>query len=525
MRASRSVTISLTEPGSNYAYTLQASPRSQSGVALLSLGNASVQNGATITVDGNVDVNGTITDPGAPPGLTATGGKHQNTNVTDVVAAGLPDQVTTFPPNIVPSCSFPSGTFTLAAGTYNCQLVVGPTATVTLSPGVYQLNDGISVSGTLNYTTNPSSQGEGVLLYLPCSGPCNEGAFIAPGASVTLPPLTAAQSVTASTSATINPKTPALQDMWFWQAGGDSSEDDLIGNGQGGQTSGIFYAPSATADLSSSSGSDATGDIIAQTVITSASTADDHHRKMRRFSLRRSNCSHSGDRSRDAGDTLVEIMIAVVIIGIAVAGILGGLAAVLGSSGTHRSLTSLDAIVKGFAETAKYDIQEQPAAQGGPKFVACALTSSYVVASVPYPSSGPNGTWVTVFGSGFVAGTTASVTIGGQPPGPGTPPSVVAPNGDVNLTFLVPPLPAGPHPIEITDGSISASAAAAFIVTPLIILDHASGPAGTPVTATLTGFRANTGVTLTFGGTPVKSGVTEPVGRATLSFNALATAA
>ncbi len=59
------------------------------------------------------------------------------------------------------------------------------------------------------------------------------------------------------------------------------------------------------------------------------------------------------------GDTLVEILVAVAIIGISATGILGGLAAVLGSSGTHRSLTTLDAIVKSFAETAKYDIQQQ----------------------------------------------------------------------------------------------------------------------------------------------------------------------
>ena len=83
---------------------------------------------------------------------------------------------------------------------------------------------------------------------------------------------------------------------------------------------------------------------------------------MRRLSFRRPPRSQDDDRSVDAGDTLVEIMIAVVIIGISAAGILGGLAAVLGSSGTHRSLTTLDAIVKSFAETAKYQIQSQAAA-------------------------------------------------------------------------------------------------------------------------------------------------------------------
>ena len=41
-------------------------------------------------------------------------------------------------------------------------------------------------------------------------------------------------------------------------------------------------------------------------------------------------------------------------------GLLGGVAAAIGSSGTHRSMTSLDAIVKSFVETAKYEIQQQP---------------------------------------------------------------------------------------------------------------------------------------------------------------------
>ncbi len=106
---------------------------------------------------------------------------------------------------------------------------------------------------------------------------------------------------------------------------------------------------------------------------------------MRRRSFRRPPGWQDDGRSVDAGDTLVEIMIAVVIIGISAAGILGGLAAVLGSSGTHRSLTTLDAIVKSFAETAKYEIQSQAAPQGGPMFKACAVTSELCPGQHPVP--------------------------------------------------------------------------------------------------------------------------------------------
>ncbi len=86
------------------------------------------------------------------------------------------------------------------------------------------------------------------------------------------------------------------------------------------------------------------------------------------------------------------------------------------------------------------------------------------------------------------------------------------------MTFSVPFLPAGAYPIKVTDGTAIASAAATFTVTPLIQLNHASGPAGTPITATLTGFAPNTGVTITFGGTTVTSGRTALNGTATLSF-------
>ena len=82
-----SITISLMEPGSSYAYSLPASPRawtssvsfggpgsgSAFGAALVSLfGNVTVSNPASITVDGNVKINGTLQGTG----LTAPGVHH-----------------------------------------------------------------------------------------------------------------------------------------------------------------------------------------------------------------------------------------------------------------------------------------------------------------------------------------------------------------------------------------------------------------------------------------------------------------
>ena len=212
-----------------------------------------------------------------------------------------------------------------------------------------------------------------------------------------------------------------------------------------------------------------------------------------------------GGRSPDAGDTLIEIIVAVAIIGISATGILGGLAAALGGSGTHRSLTTLDAIIKSFVETAKYDIQQRSIGQGGPMFAACASPSDYVVTSGPYPSSGPVNTLVTVFGSGFPDGTIAVTLIGpnGSTPAPSNHNPII--NGDLNLSFSIPALPAGPETIQIKDtigsNTVTSVASTPFRVTPLIQLNHASGPAGTSVNATLTGFGPNRSVNMTFGAT------------------------
>ncbi len=246
-----------------------------------------------------------------------------------------------------------------------------------------------------------------------------------------------------------------------------------------------------------------------------------HHRRAK-GSGRRPRHGRDG-RPADAGDTLIEIIVAVAIIGISATGILGGLAAALGSSGTHRSLTTLDAIVKSFVETAKYNLQQQAKkqqapSQVGPMFKTCASISDYTLASAPYPSSGPVGTAVTVFGSGFPNGSTPSVSLTG-PSGrtPVTSQNNPITNGELNLTFAIPPLPAGPETVTITDNGVTTNAST-LTVTPLIQLDPASAPPGTGVNATVTGFAATSSVTVRFGGQLVKAGPTDANGSATLPF-------
>ena len=208
---------------------------------------------------------------------------------------------------------------------------------------------------------------------------------------------------------------------------------------------------------------------------------------VRRYRGRSCTAAESGRRrSGDAGDTLVELLVAITVIGIAAAGLLGGLAAAIGGSGSHRSLTSLDAVVRSFAETTRNSLT----AQDG--YVQCASSYSNIT-SGPFPGSGPANTAVTVFGSGFGGtGTPSTPTISGgsaviNPTGQVT-------NGQLTSTFNVPPLPAGPKTITVGFGPNNAPAAAKFVVTPLVQLDRASDrpelsstcrpPASAPATAT-----------------------------------------
>ena len=143
-------------------------------------------------------------------------------------------------------------------------------------------------------------------------------------------------------------------------------------------------------------------------------------------------------RSRDAGDTLIEVLVAVTIIGIVASGIIGGLASTIATSGTHRSVATLDAIVRSFAEKARYDIQLAPTgASGGPLFSRCA--SSYPIASAAYPGAGPVGTPVTVFVTGLAPASALSVTVGGAGASVTSPtPAVTSSTGSATVVFVIP---------------------------------------------------------------------------------------
>jgi Tfp pilus assembly protein PilV len=195
------------------------------------------------------------------------------------------------------------------------------------------------------------------------------------------------------------------------------------------------------------------------------------------------------------GDTLIEVLLAVVILGLSVVALLGALVTSITSSSEHRSLASDDTVLRSFAEAAKYEIQMQP----GALFVDCA--KAYRVVNV-YPSSGPVGTFLTVFGTDFDAGDSVSVTLGSTALSAMTSGSTVNQNGNVAATFAVPVIPAGSYPVVLSDGSNSAPSATNFVVTPSLgALSPGSGPSGTSVTVSASGFEANTALSVTVNGT------------------------
>src|SRR6185437_3587614 len=80
------------------------------------------------------------------------------------------------------------------------------------------------------------------------------------------------------------------------------------------------------------------------------------------------------DRSRgEAGDTLIEVLIALVVIGLTATAILGAFATTISASAEQRSLAGADAFLRSFVETATYDmsLRTSPA----PAFVPCAVAA------------------------------------------------------------------------------------------------------------------------------------------------------
>jgi len=151
----------------------------------------------------------------------------------------------------------------------------------------------------------------------------------------------------------------------------------------------------------------------------------------------------------EAGDTLIEILIAIVIIALTVTALLGGLVTAITSSTTEQSLSTVDSVLNNFAQAALYEVQQT-------NFFKNCDPTPYRFISAPSPASGPAGSSVTVFVTGFAASTNLTVTVGSTP-ATVTHGSNTDVNGDSAVTFTVPNGATGTQPVSVSDGTATAS--------------------------------------------------------------------
>ena len=83
-------------------------------------------------------------------------------------------------------------------------------------------------------------------------------------------------------------------------------------------------------------------------------------------------CLRSDD---ETGDTLIEVLVAILIMGISAVGIFGAYTMSIVGSAQHRTMAALDVALRNIAETATYQIQNRPFS---PWFSSCAPVSGVV---------------------------------------------------------------------------------------------------------------------------------------------------
>ena len=215
-----------------------------------------------------------------------------------------------------------------------------------------------------------------------------------------------------------------------------------------------------------------------------------------------------GGAARDeAGDTLIEILIAIVILGIASVALLVAFAASISASAVHRSIATFDTVLRSATQQAISQIQQQP----DPLYVSCAYTSTYqtgpnqVVFSLPPTYSASvsqvqywNGTTFTTNHAQCIANSPQWITI-------------VVKNNVTGQQFpsnfivddpYAPPVPVGgpAYQLVFVQQPSGADAGTAFGTQPAIAIEDASGNVVTtdlsPVTLTITTGTGTSGAVL-----------------------------
>lgn len=138
------------------------------------------------------------------------------------------------------------------------------------------------------------------------------------------------------------------------------------------------------------------------------------------------------------------------------------------------------------------------------------------------PTNGHVGDTVTITGTGFTGSDVVTFTFGGAAIST-IPSTVTEVSGAFSCTFVVPAGQTfsveGSHNVVATDTG-SATATAAFIINPKVVLSATSGIVGYSDTITLSGFAATSAVTATFGATSIvlASSTTDAHGALTTTY-------
>ena len=190
----------------------------------------------------------------------------------------------------------------------------------------------------------------------------------------------------------------------------------------------------------------------------------------------------------DRGDTLIELLLAVVIIALAAVPLIGALLESIAASAEHRGIATTGTLLESFAETAVSEIETSPLP--GTAYTASA-TPSYRLLSNPSKTSGPTsiptGTNVTVFVTGFPLASTFTVTVGTPPVTASIVKVKTYGTGDARITFKIPTLRPTPTPYRITVSSagvsVSSLSGTGFQVTQTTSPIPAKTPVKTPYAA------------------------------------------
>ncbi|MGD0451800.1 MAG: hypothetical protein ABSA79_12195, partial [Candidatus Bathyarchaeia archaeon] len=188
-------------------------------------------------------------------------------------------------------------------------------------------------------------------------------------------------------------------------------------------------------------------------------------------------------------------------------------------SGTLLGMEDEDEISDGASMTLNiYSESPGTYAQSFPLYIVGTRTYSISI----NPTIGNVGSTVTVTGTGFDNNKIVTLAYDGVTQA--TSPTTITtgagnwPDGGFTATFTVPASTAGGHVVMATDADFN-SAIYTFTVIPNLIITPTQGPNGTSVTASVTGFSANSNVNMIFGGAPLSTTPTPITTDITGSFN------